>query len=117
MRKRKIGSYTVTEEAEHIKVSHENKTFNFRIQATGDACNTFFRELRNAETAEGFSTVFAIIHLSTIRSIQDPVFARKLMLLLNEGSDVELTKEQDDKIIEEEKALYEMGKSEDECTE
>ena len=116
MRKKQAGSYLLTEETGYLKVSHENKSFNFRISANDEACNSFFRNLRDNDTLEAYSAVFAAIQVSTTMAMQNPDFAIRLMQLINGNEKPEISKEEDDEILKEQRALYEMGNTE-ECTE
>ena len=116
MRKKQVGSYLVTEETGYLKVSHENKSFNFRVSADDEACNSFFRNLRDDDTLQAYSAVFAAIQVSTIMAMQNPDFAIRLMQLINGNEKPEISKEEDDEILNEQKALHEMGDG-SECTE
>ena len=116
MRKKQVGSYLLTEETGYLKVSHENKSFNFRISANDEACNSFFRNLRENDTLNAYSAVFAAIQVSTIMAMQNPDFAIRLMQLIKGDEKPEISKEEDDEILKEQKALHEMGED-SECTE
>ena len=107
----KLGSYIVEKENDYLKVSHENKSWNFRLSATQENIAAFFEDNKEDDWRKYFEQTFAATQIFTILAMQNPQYMQAWIKFHNSYFD-ELSKEapaeSDDQIIENEKALYEM---------
>ena len=107
----KLGSYIVEKENGYLKVSHENKSWNFRLAATPDQVASFFDDCKEDDWRKYFENVFAGAQVFTILGMQNPQYMQAWMTFHYAYFDTlskEITPEQDDRILAEEKALHEM---------
>ena len=117
MRKKQVGRFLVTEENNFIKVTHDTKEFNFRIAASDYFISSFFNNLKSEEMVEAYTVAFSAISMFTRMSVSDFTFVADFIKWYEaRGVKQELTKEEDDEILKEEKALYEMGQNQ-QCSE
>lgn len=105
----RLGSYLAEKEPAHLKVSHENGTFNFRLKG-GVEIDQFFEEIKNEESKKYFEVGFASAQVFTILMMQNPVYMMAWIAWHNSYFEKlkspEITDEQDEEICKEEEALY-----------
>ena len=116
MRKKQVGRFLVTEENNFVKVTHDTKEFNFRIAASDDFITSFFNNLKSEEMVEAYTVAFSAISITTNMMLSDFTFVSDFIKWYeSRGEKKEITKEEDDEVLKQEQALYEMGK--EECSE
>lgn len=107
----KLGSYIVERENGYLKVSHENKSWNFRIAATPENIAEFFDNCKDDEKRRYYEVVFAGTQTFTILGLQSPQYMEAWMNWHNAyfaNLEKEITPEQNEQILAEEKVLHEM---------
>jgi len=110
----KLGSYICEKENGYLKVSHENKSWNFRMGATPENIEKFFEDNKDNEWRKYFEFAFAATQTFSILAIQNPMYVEAWIKFHNEyfaDLNKEITPEDDLTIIDEEKALWEMAES------
>ena len=108
----KVGSYQIERESKHIKISHENKSFVLHMGATDSDAQGFFDQVKMEDGKKYFELIFSCIQVFDTLAIQNPEYMQKWLSWHNGYFDElkkELTPEEDQQVIDEEKALYEMG--------
>lgn len=111
----KVGSYAVSRESKHVKIAHDNKAFILHMGATDADAHRFFEQIKDPEVKKYFEVTFASMVVFNTLAIQNPEYMQAWLDFHNsyfDGLKKELTLEEDKQIIDEEKALYEMGKEE-----
>ena len=107
----KLGSYIIERENGYLKVSHDNKSWNFRIGAAPETLVGFFEDCKEEDWRKYFEQAFAATQIFTTLAMQNPVYMQAWIKWHNEYFEVlakETPAESDDQIIADEKALYEM---------
>jgi hypothetical protein len=105
----RLGSYIAEKDPSHLKVSHENGTFGFRLRG-GVEIDQFFEEIKNEESKKYFETVFASTNVFAILGMQNPEYLMAWIAFHNDYFEnlklAEVTDAKDDEICKEEEALY-----------
>jgi len=107
----KLGSYIIERENGYLKVSHENKVWNFRLAATPENIASFFEDCQEDDWRNYFEQVFAATQIFTSLAMQNPKYMENWIKFHNsyfDGLAKEVPAEDDATITAEEKALYEM---------
>lgn len=107
----KLGSYICEKEPNYLKVSHENKSWNFRMGATPENIEKFFEDNKEDDWRKYFEVAFAGTQTFSILAIQNPMYVEAWIKWHNSyfaDLNKEASEEDDAAIIAEEKALYEM---------
>ena len=107
----KLGSYVITKENNHLKVSHENGSWNFRIVSTKENIDSFFSDCKEGDWRKYFENVFAGAQVFTILGMQNPQYMQAWMTFHNAYFDAlskEITPEEDKAILAEEEVLHNM---------
>ena len=119
LRKTKVGTYDVTEENDHLKVSKSDKTFNFRFACVNGFIDGFFKNLKTEDGNNVFQIVFSSMEVFFKFAMTDFDFFRSYQLWFAEYwkmRDPKLTREQDDEIVKQEQALHDMEYKDDDTT-
>jgi len=105
----RVGTYLVEKEPAHMKVSHENRTFNFRLKG-GVEIDQFFEQIKDEESKKYFEVGFASANIFTILMMQNPEYLLAWIAFHNDyfekKKSPEVTNEEDAGICKEEEALY-----------
>ena len=107
----KLGSYIVERENGYLKVSHENKSWNFRLAGTPESIEEFFDNCKDDERRRYYEVVFASTQIFTTLGFQSPQYMEAWMAFHNlyfSSKNNETSSQNDMQIISEEKVLYEM---------
>ena len=110
----KLGSYIIERENGYLKVSHESRSWNFRLAATPENLSGFFDDCKNDDWRKYFENAFAGTQIFSIMAMQNPMYMQAWMKFHNayfEALEKEVKPEDDATIIAEEQALYEMKES------
>ena len=119
-----VGNFIVTSEQgtfEHIKVTTVSGNWSMRIRSDMQMYH-FIKQNLNEETKAYFESYFSICYTNAI-SIMDLPYMEQWSKAYNElmerskAKDTELTKEQDDVILDEERKAYEEAHKEEIKTE
>lgn len=109
----RIGSYIAEKESSHLKVSHENGTFNFRLKG-GIEIDQFFDEIKNEDSKKYFDIGFSSVNIFTILMMQNPLYLESWIKWHNDYFEKlkspEITDKKNEEICKEEEALYDMRK-------
>jgi len=107
----RIGTYLAEKEPAHLKVSHENGTFNFRLKG-GVEIDQFFEQIKDEESRKYFEVGFASANVFTILMMQNPVYIQAWVAWHNDYFDKlkspEVTDSANEEICKEEEALYDL---------
>lgn len=114
----RVGTYLVEKEPAHLKVSHENGTFNFRLKG-GVEIDQFFEEIKKEESKKYFEVGFAGVNVFTILMMQNPEYLMAWIAWHNDyfekKKSPEISDEKDAEICKEEEALYDLEHQETEA--
>ena len=108
----KVGSYQVSRESKHVKIAHENKAFILHMGATDADAHSFFEQVKAEGGKKYFDLIFSCMTVFDTLAIQNPEYMQAWLEWHNQyfGSlNKEITPEEDAAILEEGKALSEMG--------
>lgn len=109
----KVGSYLISRESKHVKIAHENNTFVIHIAANDQEADDFFTNVTVDGGKKYFELAFASMQVFDLLLIQNPQYMQAWLNFHNgyySELAKELTTEEDQQIIDEEKALHGMGK-------
>ena len=113
----RIGTYLAEKEPAHLKVSHENGTFNFRLKG-GVEIDQFFEEIKKEDAKKYFEVGFASANVFTILMMQNPEYLHAWIAFHNDYHEkkelAKVSDEEDKEICKEEEALYELEHQETE---
>ena len=107
----KLGSYICEKEPNYLKVSHENRSWNFRLGATPENIEKFFTDCKEDDWRTYFEVAFDGTQTFSILAIQNPMYMEAWIAWHNSyfaGLNKKVSTEENEVIIAEEQALYEM---------
>ena len=107
----KLGSYIIEKENGYLKVSHENKSWNFRLSGGPEDIEKFFENCKEGDWRNYYELVCASTQTFTILGMQNPQYMEAWMKFHNAYFDAlskEPTIEEDEAILAEEEVLHNM---------
>lgn len=107
-----VGSFIVKKEGLHIKIQHKKLDFSTRIYAGAMVDMWFEKMTKDLESRKGMDIVASGIKYFTISAIQSSQFFHDFCIWNHERNEgraeaARVSEEEDQKILEEEKAMYE----------
>lgn len=107
----KLGSYIVEKENGYLKVSHENRSWNFRLTGTPENTAEFFENCKEEDKRKYYEIAFANIQIFTILGMQSPQYVEAWVEWHNSYFNAKaatVSPEENEVIVAEEQALYDM---------
>ena len=107
----KLGSYIIERENGYLKISHENKSWNFRLAGGPEDLDKFFENCKEEDWRKYYELVFASTQTFTILGMQNPQYVEAWMAFHNAYFDAlsdGVAPEDDKAILAEEEVLHNM---------